>query len=132
MIVAGGYDHTGTFASGALPYVSRGPRTWPLRKDTAGANVTAPHVGAPAFNVWGARSQTDEYIPAHGTSVSAALVSGAAAVLLQRAAAEGIRLDRDAIVAHLTANASSTPETTPDPTIGYGRAFIDIERGSSR
>lgn len=132
VIVAGGYDHTGTFPGGALPYVSRGPRIWPAHNDTADANAIAPHVGAPAFNVRGACSLTDEYIPAHGTSVSAALVSGAVAVLLQRAAAQGIRLDRDAIVAHLTAGASDAPEKAPDPAIGYGRAFIDIERGSSR
>lgn|GEM_PF-607203 len=155
-IVVGGYDATSQGRSGQgaaggqfirdFPYASHGPVAWPQRPEGA----AAPHLSAPAQMVWAAKSKSDGFMPTCGTSGATALVSGAAAVLFQRAAESGLsvneqgakprglRLDREALIDELLGKKAATKPIasmtgddakTWDPSHGFGCVSIldDVE-----
>jgi hypothetical protein len=113
------------------PFASRGPAPW--RGDSEAAR--APHVAAPAHLIWGARSKSADLAPTSGTSAAAALVSGCAALLLQRAAARGERLDRATLIRQLTGNTPAENDTPADrawrPDFGFGSVALDESQGDT-
>jgi Subtilase family len=101
-----------------LVYASRGPLPW---LDACGRRA-APHVAAPAHLVWGARSLSRGFAPTSGTSASAALVSGAVALMFEQSARDGVRLGRDGLVRALTDRNrdGGTPAGRWHPALGFG------------
>ena len=101
----------------ALDLSGRGPPPWPASR----TELRAPHLAAPAHRIWGARSKSAGFMRGSGTSAATALVSGAAALVMQAAHARGDRLDRDMLLAGLLGKSTGELETECwQPDIGYG------------
>lgn len=115
-IVAGGYDPWRPVTGADFAYASHGPAPW----SSAGA-IAAPLVGAPAHGVFGPRSNSATTMPTSGTSPSAALVSGAAALIFQHAANCGRRLNQTDLIAAL---ASGGGRPTSDAALGFGPLWL--------
>jgi Subtilase family len=82
-IVVGGASHQALDDTmKVFPFSGRGPAPW------AGPSATAPllpETYAPAHDIWGARSKTDDFVQTTGTSAAAALMSGALAARYRNA-----------------------------------------------
>jgi hypothetical protein len=82
IVVAGGHHHAADGALRVLPFSGRGPSPWRAR-NRVGSSLKEPDkvpealpVMAPAYNIWGARSKSTEFVETSGTSAAAALMSG--------------------------------------------------------
>lgn len=123
VIAVAAYDHhaggSGIFAASAL-----GPLPW------GRAGAEAPLVAAPGHRIWGAKSKTRGFALTSGTSAACALVSGAIALLMEKALREGKRPSREALIASLFVNAR--PEARRwTPRLGYGPANIRRAMGEA-
>ena len=106
------------FAASAL-----GPKPW------RSASEQAPIVSAPGHRIWGARSKTRGFTLTSGTSAACAFVSGAIALLMQKALSEGRRPTRETLLGALLPGPS---DRTWSPRFGYGPASIRPGAGEVR
>jgi subtilisin family serine protease len=122
-IVVSAYDHHRGPRQASFAPSSLGPAPWPHQAD-----LRAPLVAAPGGRLWGARSKSDGFIETAGTSAAAALTSGAIALLMQREARRGHRLEQTELATMLvddrSPSAQAQPTQTWDPRWGYGPVNI--------
>jgi subtilisin family serine protease len=109
--------HAGGPGATAFAHASAGPLPW-----CEGDAALAPHLSASGYGVWGARSKTTEFMRTSGTSAAAALVSGAAALVLQRVVEAGQRMTRDELLAALLGG----PARAWDARLGFGPVRLAV------
>lgn len=97
----------------AFAHASAGPLPW-----SEGDASLVPHLSASGYGVWGARSKTADFMRTSGTSAAAALVSGAVALVFQRAVEAGQRVTRDELVDALLGGPARAQ--TWDARLGFG------------
>ncbi|HUS97471.1 MAG TPA: S8 family serine peptidase [Hyphomicrobiaceae bacterium] len=125
-LVAGGFATVEAATAVAdFPPASAGPVAFPQSP----RHARAPHLSAPAHNVSAARSKSSGFMKTSGTSAATALVSGAAALVYQRAASQGRRMSRRELLSELTGLHLDGLETDCsalhwDPVLGYGPVAI--------